>query len=1228
VEQGRSLVLIAAFALAMAALGQSRAIQPSSDNNKSDAPKTEQPAPKNETEPTPASTPAIEEPLKALDVLAEALGTEITVDAIHRRLAREAKLARTLNESDARVGEAKRLLRQFATNAYSSVAANHGVAVPTVEEIDRYFARPATVHSQTLARLQVAVLQEVAHRQATQVRFLITTLPDAIDSYSGWQFDLMLDAIAQGAAASDFMYDRSQLPDSAQHQNAAAADRGTEHERQSSAVIFHQHFHAQDKNGHTSGGPAASEDERQLVVLLIVHENPSSGLLLPALLDALRVVTLWGDQPSPEHGPGQCIAILGPTFSRSADSIARALQMAYRRQMFDHVSQVRVLSGSATDESNKGLIEHALDGPNRAPAVSFHATVQPDGVVLPELVSFVQSRGWSERVAVLFEGNTQYGRSLGALVAQPGTSRWMKPILLPFPLNVSHIRDTAQDEKLGLSQALGLPPKFRPLSMDAPPMPVDQIPQLSPETTSSYVELDLSTLLKTMRSERLGTVALMSTDPRDKLFLASRVAQEAPNLSIMTIDSDAIYAHPDYAYYMQGTVVASTYALYSGTQQWSYELGDDRERHVFANGSAEGVYNAAVLLLNYDSLGRPANDQAPRPVDYGVPGEACVDGCEPPVWISVVGSGSAWPLKPTRVARPRDDDVKSAYIQRVFGADTWSSHTLSIETFPSSAFVAVLIVVNVVLLFVWADKVLRSGRWANVLFGRARSCAAEDRWRRRAYALVAVWSLIAIDAFLGTVWLLHIRVQDQNALSATTVSRLSWFVGVAFGVPLAAVQVQIIQYVVRSERAWTWLALNRWSAGRWARLTAGGLGLWAMGNLVAYLWTCLALPPAGAASFVVRATDLNNGVSPTLPIVFLFLAFGLWGVIEMLRLRGHRTALADSAVQALMRQAVSGRLDKEVGDWTRLSPSMLATPPAVAGIVVIGLAATCFALFDPFVRPLVTTEGVVFGRVISTAILVLQVMTGLALLQFVYLWWLLKRLLERLAHHSGADGYTKVPRGLFPARLFPQRPTFDDLEVLVECRMACLSRSHLGGAAELHRMFESERIAAERPHWSASATWTALLSAATMPPAADGTVSSPACDLLRLREMCVTLAVRDAIARLWHNVVFVIGAVLCVFSAHTLFPFRLQRALGEVGWFYVALAFGAILTVLIQMRGNELLRRVASPDPTKAGGWDTGFILRLAIFVLVPLLALFAAQFPDAGGVLMRWLEPVRKILP
>jgi len=39
-------------------------------------------------------------------------------------------------------------------------------------------------------------------------------------------------------------------------------------------------------------------------------------------------------------------------------------------------------------------------------------------------------------------------------------------------------------------------------------------------------------------------------------------------------------------------------------------------------------------------------------------------------------------------------------------------------------------------------------------------------------------------------------------------------------------------------------------------------------------------------------------------------------------------------------------------------------------------------------------------------------------------------------------------------------------------------------------------------------------------------------------------------------------------------------------------------------------------------------VLKLTVFALLPLLTLFAAQFPDLGGVILRWLEPVQKALP
>ena len=78
----------------------------------------------------------------------------------------------------------------------------------------------------------------------------------------------------------------------------------------------------------------------------------------------------------------------------------------------------------------------------------------------------------------------------------------------------------------------------------------------------------------------------------------------------------------------------------------------------------------------------------------------------------------------------------------------------------------------------------------------------------------------------------------------------------------------------------------------------------------------------------------------------------------------------------------------------------------------------------------------------------------------------------------------------------------------------------------------------------------------------------------------------------------------------------------------MALTFGSIITVLVQMKRDEILRRLTSDDPAKRAGWDSQFFWRVAVFALIPLLTIFAAQFPDIGGVIMKWVDPVRNILP
>jgi hypothetical protein len=128
--------------------------------------------------------------------------------------------------------------------------------------------------------------------------------------------------------------------------------------------------------------------------------------------------------------------------------------------------------------------------------------------------------------------------------------------------------------------------------------------------------------------------------------------------------------------------------------------------------------------------------------------------------------------------------------------------------------------------------------------------------------------------------------------------------------------------------------------------------------------------------------------------------------------------------------------------------------------------------------------------------------------------------------------------------------------------------------------------------------------------------------------MLMALLIRDALARLWPNLVFVISAIVLVFCSYTLFPFRQHAQLQILGWIYIGFAFAAILTVLVRIKRNGIISRLTSPTPGAPMTWDGKFVLKLAVFGLLPLLTLFAMQFPDLGGLLLRWLEPVQKALP
>jgi len=1150
-----------------------------------------------------------------------------------------AELSRSLNTKAAPPRTAVATLERFVTEYFNDDALR--VANAPVD------ARLLATDFDAIDRsaLKLAVVRRAAEEQQITVRFMIVTLPDPIDSFTGWQFDPMLDAVAQAVAASDFVLDRFHFPDSDFDggQTASTQTRSQRtHDGTPGVIVFRSHV---QEDVSLDAPPPPNAGSHRLV-LLVVHENPSGGVHVPALTTAIRLILRWTD-------PENVVRILGPTFSGSTDSIARTL-----RQLEPELPDkywFRIISGSATNPATRSTLDGLI--PNR---VQFRATVNSDDVLFEKLFEHIAAVDWPKPIAVLFESNTLYGRGMVEQIVDKKLIDRQQLVLLPFPMNISRLRGAAPATTPEATDALRLPSRFRPLSIQDEERgnPVDRLPQFFPDSASNYQELALSSTLQAIAREHIRTVALMATDSRDKLFLAQQLARYAPNVSIVTAESDSLYVHPDYAPYLRGALVVSTYPLDPGNQRRSYGFEGATTRRQFANGSAQGLYNAAVILLNYDETGAFRYTPGVSPhlpaklVEYGPPLKEC-NPCSPPVWISVIGANGSSPVRayelpapPFRCTDTTPPEVQSvkhtceadAYVLPILSVvdaeaqDTALAVSASTVTFPSLSFRVLFSALALFVLGTWGALVFsaRRGKW---LRGEPFDS------RSGGYLLVAFGSGLLFATFVVATLIVRLR------------SEPSVFTRLAFVPALAAIvalidmsrRTAVPALAYRSNEAEgrpAWILPAIWTA-----VPLAALGIFAVVNLFRYEWRQAIDPPSQGINFVARAVDLAGGVSPTLPVACLAFGVALWSLSELARSRTPRLALTDASVQPLLKLAVHGDIEVLTKTPNLLNASLLSVPAALLAVVLFSVVAVAVFAFDPIVLPIVTIEGPAFSRFLSAALLAFQVLIGLSLCQFIYVWASLKTLLRSMEHHELAAAYGRVRRALRPVGFFPRIPELQALHPLVTrwqrySNASATDRFGMGPGPAIMQVFEEEMRQAPATPWSVSHTWKKMMrdiESFSGRPAIAAEIDAPSFVLTAgpdssIRQLddilaiSVALVIRDAIARLWHNLVFVAGAVSLVFASHTFFPVQPQKTLAAIAWVYVCTTFAAILAVLVQMKRDHVLSRLMSATPNRS--WDADVVLKFAIFGALPLLTLFATQFPDAGSVLLRWLEPVQKALP
>ncbi len=479
---------------------------------------------------------------------------------------------------------------------------------------------------------------------AIPVSALVVTVPDPVDSILDYAFDRALDAVQRAVRVDGYLLDRYSLPWLDRATGRADADRRGPRERPPGVLLF--------RRVHPPRSPGGDADARLLVVYLVA-ETPISGIQRTPLILALGEARTIAENAAGGDADPPRIALLGPFFSGSAFSLRLTLQSWAHSA---GAATVTIVSGSATHDANKELLSFRDEATGLV--ATFSATVVPDGITKKRFYGYLKDLGVDfARVALLTESNTAYGLEPETSSPEPTSEAIPEPgVSITFPMHISQLRAAYERGKLlepfGDTTGAAQGAQTLDLPLGQAGRRRDAIPSVS-ELSNASDELSLAAILATLSRLRIQYVGLVATDVRDKLFLGRQIALNCPGVTLFTLDSDILLAHPKYIPFLRGMLVASTYPLTNRNQVWTPDA-TPRDFFQFPSGGTEGVFNATLVLLGRDDA----------LVEYGPPFPQLVSRSaetrvrnRPPVWLSVVGNNAVWPL-----AALSDEEDGDAYL--------------------------------------------------------------------------------------------------------------------------------------------------------------------------------------------------------------------------------------------------------------------------------------------------------------------------------------------------------------------------------------------------------------------------------------------------------------------------------------------------------------------------------------------------------------------------------------
>ncbi len=942
----------------------------------------------------------------------------------------------------------------------------------------------------------------------------------------------------------------------------------------------------------TSGGPA--------LAILLVGESPTEGYRSAQLDNALKFETQLASGSDP-------LLLMGPCFSGTLDMLGRAIQTEPRL----NARNLKVFSGTASTGEAWNAFRSGLKHEKvELESATFFGSNEVTCWALNDFLS--QDLGFRQSPVSLSEGGTVFGGDFRAADAnkkyahRDDCHKEGAPVGFRFPRGLSHVRQAFQNQPSSKGKTEGADPDAAPdasldPTQDRPSLAItgdssdgrDQIPEFAGDSPVSH-NAELNAMSDALQHQQLQYAAVIATDTLDVLFVANYLRTSVPDTRLILMDADVLQTVPSTDTSLQGSLVVGLYPIYGESQRW---IG--RQPRVFSSQFEEGVYGATVALAAQGSnvnLAELRGDVIAREKDS--------QGRDQSVfWISAIGKDALWPI----ALRFHADGLLGP------GAEALQQF---VPTFAPRYWMTLqmALLVGVIALFVafhvaqkhkdkpyqWcADFCLHPARgnlpgrtfylsgivlstcslWLSVTgcqIGFALDNPVHSFWRGLMPAVVAL-ALMGFGAVLSVRALREFHVYKlETSVPYVTMYVFPWLI---FGSYAIAIAVAL-----------------------WPRPTEEGF------------------------FFSLRSLELGSGVCPTLPFLFVSVAYVLFSWTQL-----QRVIFADerySAPPGLAKEGVFGAIDHVVADLNKTLRLPLLEQPHTA--LWASAAAFVFTLIFGW-RCLRSLEGIPFDVAFILAVAALSFALVLVVVRFWNSWRRLQALLEQLELHSLRDAFSHLPEDCNWSPIWQQNPrkrnylllarSLESLEAIEKLGVPQLNLESIHKSARELLDCEANGSRESVSTYRAMQHELSVAGRALIP--ALSTQARPQVEtFFALRFLSY---IRYVMLHLRNLASFVtLGYVLLALALGS-YPFLAPRA---IAWFLSLLLIGLsvpVVMVFLEMSRNAILSRMTPKG--KEGKSDWSFALRTTSFIALPLFSMMASHFPFIGRYVFSWLQPALKSL-